>query len=91
MPQKKFGVPDAKVYTDYQELLKDESTISVRVCTPNKSHSLISIDALNAGKHVICEKPMAKTAAEAEKMLEASKKNNRLYTSAKTGKPYYFN
>lgn len=83
---KKFGVPDAKVYTDYQELLKDESIVSVHVCTPNKSHSLISIAALNAGKHVICEKPMAKTAAEAEKMLEAAKKNNRLLTIGYQGR-----
>lgn len=71
---KTFGAPDAKVYTDYKELLKDESIVSVHVCTPNKSHSFITIDALNAGKHVLCEKPMAKTAEEAQKMLEAAKK-----------------
>lgn len=47
---KNFGPPTAKVYTDYKDLLKDESIVSVHVCTPNKSHSFITIDALNARK-----------------------------------------
>ena len=59
---KEYGTPDAKVYTDYQELLKDESIDVVHVLTPNRMHAQISIDALHAGKHVMCEKPMAKTA-----------------------------
>ena len=57
----KFGTADAKVYEDYKELLKDESIDIVHVCTPNRSHSFITIDSLEAGKHVMCEKPMAKT------------------------------
>ncbi len=69
---KKFGTEDAKVYTDYTELLKDESIDVIHVCTPNKSHSFISIDAMRAGKHVLCEKPMAKTYAEAKEMLDVS-------------------
>ncbi|NMP37303.1 MAG: Gfo/Idh/MocA family oxidoreductase [Clostridiales bacterium] len=68
----RYGSDDAKVYTDYKELLKDESIDIVHVCTPNRSHSFITIDALEAGKHVMCEKPMAKTYAEAKAMLEAS-------------------
>ena len=63
---KKYGGENAKVYTDYKELLKDEEIVAVHVCTPNKSHSFITIDALEAGKHVLCEKPMAKTYAEAK-------------------------
>lgn len=74
----RFGTEDAKVYTDYRELLKDKTIDAVHVCTPNISHAPITIDALNAGKHVLCEKPMAKTAGEAEKMAEAAKKNNRI-------------
>ena len=69
---KKYGSENAKVYTDYKELLKDESIVAVHVCTPNRSHSFITIDALEAGKHVLCEKPMAKTYAEAKAMYEAS-------------------
>lgn len=69
---KKYGSTNAKIYTDYKELLKDESIVAVHVCTPNRSHSFITIDALEAGKHVLCEKPMAKTYAEAKAMYEAS-------------------
>lgn len=77
---KKYGTPDAKVYTDYKELLKDESIVTVHVCTPNRSHSFISIDAMEAGKHVMCEKPMAKTYAEAKAMYETSVRTGRLLT-----------
>lgn len=76
----KFGTEDSKVYTDYKELLKDESIDVVYVCTPNREHSFITIDALNAGKHVMCEKPMAKTSAEAKLMLEAAQKNGKKLT-----------
>jgi predicted dehydrogenase len=77
---KKVGTPGIKVYTDYKELLKDETIDVVHVCTPNKSHSYITIDALEAGKHVLCEKPMAKTSAEARLMLEAAKRTGKKLT-----------
>lgn len=70
---KEFGTEDAKVYTDYKELLKDESIEVVHVLTPNKEHADISVDALYAGKHVMCEKPMAKSAADAQRMVDAAK------------------
>jgi len=70
---KEFGTPDAKVYTDYKELLKDPSIEVVHVLTPNLEHAQITVDALYAGKHVMCEKPMAKTAADARRMVEAAK------------------
>ena len=74
----KFGTPDAKVYEDYRELLKDESIDVVHVCTPNRSHSFITVDALEAGKHVLCEKPMAINSAEAKKMLDAANRTGKL-------------
>ncbi len=74
---KKFGTPDAKVYTDYKELLEDETIDTVHVCTPNRSHSFITVDALEAGKHVMCEKPMAINSAEAQKMLDAAKRTGK--------------
>jgi len=77
---KDFGTEDAKVYSDYKELLKDETIDVVHVCTPNRSHSFITIDALEAGKHVMCEKPMAKTAAEAKMMVEAAKRTGKKLT-----------
>jgi predicted dehydrogenase len=75
-----IGTTGIRVYTDYKELLKDETIDVVHVCTPNKSHSYITIDALEAGKHVLCEKPMAKTSAEARLMLEAAKRTGKKLT-----------
>ena len=77
---KKFGTPDAKVYADYKELLSDESIEVVHVLTPNRSHADITVDALHAGKHVMCEKPMAKTAADAKRMLDAAKETGKKLT-----------
>ena len=77
---KEYGTPDAKVYTDYKELLKDETIDVIHVCTPNRSHADISIDALHAGKHVMCEKPMAKSAADARRMVAAAKETGKKLT-----------
>jgi predicted dehydrogenase len=77
---KEYGVEGAAVYTDYTELLKDGSLDLVHVLTPNDSHSPISVAALDAGKHVMCEKPMAKTASEARKMLEAARRSGKKLT-----------
>ncbi|MBU3179210.1 Gfo/Idh/MocA family oxidoreductase [Clostridium estertheticum] len=77
---KEYGSIGAKVYTDYKELLKDDTIDVVHVCTPNRSHSYITIDVLEAGKHVMCEKPMAKTSKEAREMLEAAKRTGKKLT-----------
>lgn len=76
---KDFGVENAKVFSDYRELLKEDLDI-VHVCTPNRSHSEISVASLESGKHVMCEKPMAKTYAEAVKMIDAAKKSGKKLT-----------
>ena len=75
-----YGTADAKSYTDYKELLKDDSIEVIHVLTPNKSHSFISIDSLEAGKHVMCEKPMAKTTAEAKEMLATAQRTGKKLT-----------
>lgn len=75
-----YGVEGAKVYTDYKELLKDKDIEVVHVCTPNRSHAFISIDAMKAGKHVMCEKPMAKTYKEAKEMLDTSERTGMKLT-----------
>ncbi len=77
---KDYGTADAKVYTDYKELIKDSSIEVIHVCTPNKSHAEISIASMKAGKHVMCEKPMAKTAAEAVEMVKAAKETGKKLT-----------
>ena len=75
---KKYGTPDAKCYTDYHEMLKDETIDNIHVLTHNRPHAQISIDALDAGKNVLCEKPMAITSEEAAKMLEARNRSGKV-------------
>ena len=77
---KQFGAENAKTYKDYKDMIKDGSIDVVHVCTPNRSHSPITVDALEAGKHVMCEKPMATGYAEAKKMADAAKKTGKLLT-----------
>lgn len=60
----------------YHEVINDPEIDAVSICTPNSMHSVITIDALNAKKHVLCEKPAAKTYKEALAMQEAAHKNN---------------
>jgi predicted dehydrogenase len=61
-----FSVP--LVTTDYREVLRDPSIDAVHICTPNAQHYSMSKDAIEAGKHVLCEKPLTMTAAEAEEL-----------------------
>ena len=65
------------VYSSEDELLADPSIDAVSVCVANNAHAKVTIKALNAGKHVLCEKPMAVTLEECEEMVEASKKNGK--------------
>ena len=89
--------PNADVYTDYKELLKDETIDSVDICTPNYLHSIIAVAAFEAGKHVFCEKPDAINVEEVLKMDAAAKKagktlmvmrNNRHVEISKFAKKY---
>lgn len=64
-------------YNDYRELLADENIDAVSVCTPNFLHAEIAIAALEAGKHVLCEKPMGVTLKEMDAMIEAEKHSGR--------------
>ncbi|NLU43134.1 MAG: Gfo/Idh/MocA family oxidoreductase, partial [Firmicutes bacterium] len=76
----KFGTPDAFVCTDYRELVERDDIDIVHVCATNDAHSFVTVAALEAGKHVMCEKPMAKTAAEARQMVAAAKKSGKKLT-----------
>lgn len=66
-----FGVPGARVYEDFKEMIDKEKPEVVHVCTPNREHAPVSIYAMEHDCHVMCEKPMAKTYADAKAMLEA--------------------
>ena len=71
---KDFG---GKVFDTVDELINDPSIDAISVCVANAFHAENTIKALNAGKHVLCEKPMAITFEDCEKMVEAAKKNNK--------------
>lgn len=74
------GVKNSYCCTDYKELLADKDIDAVLVLTHNSEHCHITVDALNAGKHVMCEKPMAMNYAEAKKMIEARDKSGKVLT-----------
>lgn len=69
--KEQYAVP--QVYADWREMLKKESLDAVSVCTPNGSHAENSIAALQAGCHVLVEKPLAMNAVEGQAMLDAAK------------------
>lgn len=77
---KEYGAEDAKIYDTYKELVADPTIDVVHVLTPNKAHAPISIAAMEAGKDVMCEKPMAKTAADARAMVECAKRTGKTLT-----------
>ncbi len=67
-----------RTYTDFNEMLKNEELDAVSVCTWNNSHASASIAALKAGCNVLCEKPMAMNAREAEEMVKTSLETGKL-------------
>ena len=77
---KEYGTPDAFVCTDYRDLIAIPEIETVHVLTPNVSHCELTCAALDAGKHVLCEKPMAATPEDAKKMLEARDRSGKLLT-----------
>ncbi|WP_168123167.1 Gfo/Idh/MocA family oxidoreductase [Paenibacillus sp. HB172176] len=92
---KEHGI--ATACADYKELLGRDDIDAFDICTPNLYHSLIAVDALNAGKHVFCEKPDAVSPEEAKRMADAAEKsgkllmtmrNNRFMPSSKCLKQY---
>ena len=71
---KKYG---GKVYQTPEELFTDETVDAVSVCSANYAHAALTIAALTAGKHVLCEKPMATTEEDCEAMLAAAKRSGK--------------
>lgn len=77
--KEEYGTEESRVYTDYNELLKEDIE-AVYVLTPNSVHAPVSIAAMEAGKNVMCEKPMAKTYAEAKAMVEVAERTGKILT-----------
>jgi predicted dehydrogenase len=70
--------PQAKQYADANDLLADPDVDAVSVCLPNFLHAPVTLAALKAGKHVLCEKPPAMNAGEAKKIETAAAKSNKV-------------
>lgn len=86
-----------KVYASHKQMLAEAEIDAVSVCVPNKLHMPLVLDCLAAGKHVLCEKPLARNAKEGEKMVQAAAQagkllmiqfNNRYRPEAKILKQY---
>ncbi len=75
-----FSIP--AVETDYRKVLADESIDAVDICTPNAVHMPLTVAALKAGKHALCEKPLARSAAEVRKMISARNKSGKILMCA---------
>ena len=71
---KKYG---GRAYGTYRELLQDKEIDAVSVCVPNELHAQISIEALKAGKDVLCEKPMAVSLTECRQMVAAARESGK--------------
>ena len=71
-----------RTFTDFNRMLKEVDCDAVDVCTPNKAHTPAVIAALRAGRHVLCEKPLAATPAEIEQMIKARDKAKKLLMTA---------
>ncbi len=72
----KFGIE--RVTSDYHEVISDPAIDAVSVTTPNAFHMRPTIDALKAGKHVLCEKPLAMNASEAKEMCRAARDSGKI-------------
>src|ERR1700681_1159752 len=66
-----FSVPT--IAADYRDILRDLSIDAVHICTPNAQHFPMAKDALLAGKHVLCEKPLATSVGEGEELVSLAK------------------
>lgn len=75
-----FHIPN--IYTDFRDLLKHGEIDAVDICTPNRVHTPAVLASLAAGKHVLCEKPLATTVAEVRQMQRAAKRAKRVLMTA---------
>ena len=71
-------------YTDYRELLKDPEVDAVHINSPIPDHAWMSIEALNAGKHVACTVPMATSVDDCRKIVEAQRSSGKVYMMMET-------
>lgn len=76
--KERFGLADAEVFDDYKKILDRDDIDIIDICTPPYVHAEIAINSLNAGKHVMVEKPMAASLEECDQMLAAAERNGKM-------------
>lgn len=74
MAADKYGIE--AWYTDYRELLERDDIDAVSICTPNYLHAQQVVNAAKAGKHILCEKPLATTVEDMEEMIQAARESS---------------
>ncbi|MGB9595287.1 MAG: Gfo/Idh/MocA family protein [Candidatus Poribacteria bacterium] len=74
----RYGISKKNVFTDYNEIAKMDELDAISVCTPNNFHAGPTIAALENGKHVLCEKPIAGNAVDGQAMVDAAKKSKKI-------------
>jgi predicted dehydrogenase len=74
------------MFSDHREMLSSEVVDAVTICTPNNTHMPIALDAIKAGKDVLCEKPIAMNAQQAKRMAEAAKAAGRILMVAQSAR-----
>ena len=84
---KRLGL--SKGYVSFEEILSDPDVEVVHIATPNRQHREMVIAALEAGKHVICEKPLATSSAETSELVEQAKKQPTLVTAVNYNVRFY--
>ncbi len=77
---KKYGIP--RVFLDYREMLKEPDIELVTITAPNYLHAQMTVDIANAGKHVVCEKPLSMTLEEADEMIDTCRRRGVLLAYA---------
>lgn len=78
LAKERFG-QEMATYHNYKDLIADPNIDIVHICTPPHWHGTMAIEAANAGKDVWCEKPMTRTIGEGKRVIEAMKRNNRIF------------
>ena len=72
----RYGVPN--LHRDYVDLVTRDDLDAISICAPNHLHAPVAIAALESGKHVLCEKPLARTGAEAEEIVRTARETGRV-------------
>ncbi|MEO8657746.1 MAG: Gfo/Idh/MocA family oxidoreductase [Bryobacteraceae bacterium] len=81
-PGLKFDFDNVRKYRNHHDALRDKDIEAVDLCLPTHLHSPVAIEALRAGKHVLVEKPMALTGADADQMIAEAKESGRVLMAA---------